>query len=110
MDGGRGVRRARRRRRQSARAPAPCPFEGSCRARARILDGRCAMSRAAAYVCRNFVEDVTAYLEGTLSEASSALVDAHLADCPHCRAYLDQMRQTVRVLGRLDGEDLDGMP
>jgi predicted anti-sigma-YlaC factor YlaD len=68
------------------------------------------MSRSAAYVCRNFVEDVTAYLEGSLSSEMRALVDAHLADCPHCRAYLDQMRRTVDVVGRLGDDDIDEMP
>jgi anti-sigma factor RsiW len=62
------------------------------------------------YVCRQFVEDVTAYLEGTLSDEFTARVDAHLADCPHCRAYLDQMQRTVADLGQLDDRDVDTMP
>ena len=68
------------------------------------------MSRGAAYVCRDFVEDVTAYLEGALPDELEARVEGHLADCPHCRAYLDQMRRTVRLLGRLGDEDVDAMP
>ena len=50
------------------------------------------MSTTAPYVCREFVEDVTAYLDGGLPEDVVALVEEHLADCPHCREYLAQMR------------------
>ena len=53
------------------------------------------MSAAAAYVCRQFVEDVTAYLDGALPDDVMVLVEGHLADCPHCREYLSQMRLTI---------------
>jgi predicted anti-sigma-YlaC factor YlaD len=65
---------------------------------------------SAPYVCRQFVEDVTAYLEGTLPDVVSVLVEAHLADCPHCREYLHQMRQTITMTHRLGDEDVDAMP
>ena len=68
------------------------------------------MSAPAAYVCRQFVEDVTAYLEGALPDDVHARVEAHLADCPHCREYLEQMRRTVSTAGALADEDLDAMP
>jgi anti-sigma factor RsiW len=68
------------------------------------------MSAAAPYVCRQFVEDVTAYLEGTLPEAVTARVDRHLADCPHCREYLSQMRQTIAATRELADHDVDTMP
>ncbi len=68
------------------------------------------MSARAAYVCRQFVEDVTAYLEGTLSDEMLARVDVHLADCPHCREYLEQMRRTIDDAGRLGSDDVDAMP
>jgi len=63
-----------------------------------------------AYVCRRFVEDVTAYLEGTLPDEVAVLVEAHLADCPHCREYLHQMRQTIAMERQLGEEDVDAMP
>jgi len=68
------------------------------------------MSTTASYVCRQFVEDVTAYLEGALPEDQLAIVELHLADCPHCRAYLDQMRRTIEMTRALDGDDVDAMP
>jgi anti-sigma factor RsiW len=49
--------------------------------------------------CRELVELVTAYLEGVLPHAERARFEAHLQGCRGCRTYLEQMRQTVRVLG-----------
>jgi anti-sigma factor RsiW len=62
------------------------------------------------YVCRQFVEDVTAYLEGTLPDEIVARVDAHLADCPHCREYLAEMRRTIADAGAIGLHDVDAMP
>jgi hypothetical protein len=33
-------------------------------------------------------------------------VDVHLAGCEHCTAYLEQLRQTIRLTGRLRERDL----
>ena len=68
------------------------------------------MSAAATYVCRQFVEDVTAYLDGALPDEIFALVEQHLADCPHCREYLNQMRQTITSTRVLAEHDVDAMP
>ena len=56
--------------------------------------------------CKELVELVTEYLEGTLSALDCARFEEHLAECPGCRTYLQQMRQTIRVLGRLPEESL----
>ena len=55
--------------------------------------------------CKEVVELATEYLEGTLPPASRARFEAHLAECPGCRVYLDQLRKTMRVLGSLREED-----
>jgi predicted anti-sigma-YlaC factor YlaD len=68
------------------------------------------MSAAATYVCRQFVEDVTAYLEGALPDDVVTLVRLHLADCPHCREYLNQMRQTIAWTRTLTDHDVETMP
>jgi anti-sigma factor RsiW len=68
------------------------------------------MSAAASYVCRQFVEDVTAYLEGALPDDVVVMVELHLADCPHCREYLHQMRRTIELTHALDDADVDTMP
>ena len=51
--------------------------------------------------CRELVELVTDYLEGRLSAREYYQFEAHLALCEGCRTYLEQMRQTIRALGRL---------
>ena len=68
------------------------------------------MTAAARYVCQQFVEDVTAYLDGALPETVVAIIEAHLADCPHCREYLSQMRRTIAVTRELAEHDVDTMP
>lgn len=56
--------------------------------------------------CRELVELVTDYLENRLSRADRARFEAHLAECPHCTTYLEQMHQTIRALGELPEESL----
>jgi anti-sigma factor RsiW len=58
--------------------------------------------RRRAMVCRQAVDLVTDYLEGALSERDRARFEAHLADCPHCSRYLEQMRLTIAAVGRID--------
>jgi anti-sigma factor RsiW len=57
--------------------------------------------------CREAVELVTDYLEGALRGADRARFEAHLAACPHCRAYLEQMRRTIEQLGRIHADELE---
>ena len=56
--------------------------------------------------CREFVELVTAYLEGALPEADRKAFEEHLARCPGCDHYLAQFRQTIDLLGELPEEEL----
>ena len=49
-------------------------------------------------VCREFVELVTSYLEGTLPERERVRMDAHLAECDGCAGYLEDMRRLVGSL------------
>jgi len=56
--------------------------------------------------CRELVQVVTGYLEGTLPEVDRVRFEEHLAACPHCTAYLDQMRTTLRLAGRLTEDDI----
>ncbi len=58
--------------------------------------------RPAPLSCREMVELVTDYLEGALDEQTRARFEAHLTDCDGCTAYLEQMRETIRLVGRLD--------
>jgi anti-sigma factor RsiW len=61
-----------------------------------------------ALVCRELVELVTDWLEGALPEPRRAEVEEHLAICPGCVAYVDQMRATTRVLRQVDREPVPG--
>jgi anti-sigma factor RsiW len=51
--------------------------------------------------CQELVELVTDYLEGALSEADLARFEAHIERCTACTIYLEQMRQTIALTGRL---------
>ena len=56
--------------------------------------------------CQQVVELVTDYLEGALPAGERRRFEHHLAGCPHCTEYLAQMRETIRLTGRLTAEDL----
>jgi anti-sigma factor RsiW len=63
--------------------------------------------RRRALVCRQAVALVTDYLDGALSPAARARFEAHIADCPHCRTYLEQIRTTIALTGWVEPEALD---
>jgi anti-sigma factor RsiW len=56
--------------------------------------------------CQEMVELVTDYLESALPAAGRRSFEHHLALCRHCTAYLAQMRETIRLTGRLTADDL----
>ena len=60
------------------------------------------LRRRSPLVCRQVVELVTDYLEGTMAPRERARFESHIADCPHCRRCLAQMRTTLAVLGRIE--------
>jgi anti-sigma factor RsiW len=57
-------------------------------------------------VCRDAVELVSDYLDGTLSRRQRRRLEKHLAGCDACTAYLDQMRATIAASGKVTAEDL----
>ena len=50
--------------------------------------------------CQDAIALMLEYLESTLDEATVAQLDAHLADCAPCRAYLATYRRTVGTVAR----------
>lgn len=56
--------------------------------------------------CQQVVELVTDYLEGRLSRRERRRFERHLKACDGCSNYLEQMRETLRVLGRLDEQHI----
>ena len=57
--------------------------------------------------CQKLTELVTDFEEGTLSFTDRLQVRMHLMMCPHCRAYVDQLRLTTSLLSQLPPEPLD---
>jgi predicted anti-sigma-YlaC factor YlaD len=57
-------------------------------------------------VCREAVELVTSYLEGSLSRRERRRFEKHVRDCPNCSAYFEQIRLTIRLSGTVEPEDL----
>ena len=57
--------------------------------------------------CQELVELVTDYLDGALPPGERARFESHIADCDGCRAYLEQIRVTIRLSGTLRPEQLD---
>jgi anti-sigma factor RsiW len=58
--------------------------------------------------CQELVELVTDYLEDRLETDERARFERHLAECEGCRAYLEQMRHTILMLGSLPADSLEG--
>ncbi len=56
--------------------------------------------------CQQLVEIVTDYFEEKLSPEERARFDAHVAVCPGCGTYVEQMQQTIRTLGQLPPESI----
>jgi hypothetical protein len=52
--------------------------------------------------CREFVELVTDHSERALSDEDAARFERHLRHCRWCARYLDQIRVTIRTIGRID--------
>jgi anti-sigma factor RsiW len=56
--------------------------------------------------CQEVAEIVTAYLEDALDPGDRERFEEHLVFCDGCDNYLEQMRLTIRLTGRVD----DGLP
>ena len=46
-------------------------------------------------------DDLSAYLDGQISEADAARIDQRLAQCADCRQELDALRSTVSLLQQM---------
>jgi anti-sigma factor RsiW len=57
-------------------------------------------------VCQQAVEMVSDYIEDALPGVDRQRYERHLADCPHCTEYLAQVRETIRLAGRLTPSDM----
>ena len=64
------------------------------------------MTDVEALSCQELVELVTDYLEGALPEEERARFEQHAATCAGCREYLEQMRTTIALVGRIEPASL----
>jgi anti-sigma factor RsiW len=62
--------------------------------------------RHRALVCRDAVALMSDYLDRRLPSRDARRLERHLVDCPHCHEYLEQLRVSIDVLGRVVPEDL----
>lgn len=58
-------------------------------------------------VCRQVAELVNDYLENVLPRTERKRFERHLAGCPNCTAYLEQIRATIATIGRLTPDDFN---
>jgi hypothetical protein len=63
-------------------------------------------SRVEEMSCKEIVELVTEYLEATMPAREVLRFEAHLESCEGCVNYLEQMRTTIALTGRLTVDSL----
>jgi anti-sigma factor RsiW len=56
--------------------------------------------------CQELAEIITEYLDGALSRSDRARFEAHLAECENCTRYVEQLRVTVAISGRVAAESI----
>ena len=64
------------------------------------------MARVKDIECRQAVELIGDYLEGRLSRGDRRRLERHLAVCDACTTYLEQLRVTIELTGRVESDDL----
>ena len=47
--------------------------------------------------CREFLDQVSDYIDGDLEEALCAELESHLAECANCRVMVDTVRKTITL-------------
>jgi anti-sigma factor RsiW len=57
-------------------------------------------------VCRQAVALMGDYLDGRLAPRDVSRLEGHLAECPHCSEYLEQLRVTISALGHAEPDAL----
>jgi predicted anti-sigma-YlaC factor YlaD len=57
--------------------------------------------RQPAVRCVEFVESVTDWMEGALVDDDRVFIEEHLAICPHCTEYVEQLRLSRAVLSEV---------
>ena len=58
-------------------------------------------------VCRDAIQLMSDYLDGSLTRRDRRRLDKHIANCPHCSLYLEQLRTTIAASGVATPDDLN---
>jgi anti-sigma factor RsiW len=56
--------------------------------------------------CQELVEVLTEYLDGALGAHDRARLDAHLAICDDCQAYVEQFKTTIGLADSFEHPEL----
>ena len=56
--------------------------------------------------CQQVVELLTDYLDHSLPPDERVALEQHLQTCGPCTTYLEQLRTSIRLIGRLDEKDV----
>jgi anti-sigma factor RsiW len=64
------------------------------------------MARIRDIDCRHAVGLIGDYLEERLSRRDRRRLERHLAACDACATYLEEMRATIELTGRIEFDDL----
>jgi predicted anti-sigma-YlaC factor YlaD len=56
--------------------------------------------------CVEFVELISDYLQGDVSDEQRFRIEHHLEGCAGCRAALEQIKTVIRMTGRLTAADV----
>jgi anti-sigma factor RsiW len=56
--------------------------------------------------CREVVGLVSDYLDHALTADEAELLERHLSSCAGCDRYVDQMRFTIEMVGRIRGQEV----
>jgi hypothetical protein len=58
--------------------------------------------------CKELVEIVTDYFSFRMSAPDRVLFEQHILICPACSQYVDQLRETMAMTGKLREDDVPG--
>lgn len=47
--------------------------------------------------CKDFIQDISSYLDGTLDEDLKRTLEVHIKCCHHCKVIFDTTRKTIEL-------------
>lgn len=56
--------------------------------------------------CRKYAEHISEFLDGELDQATSEEIRAHLECCPECRACVESLKKTLKVMRQCPRESV----